>query len=76
MQGMGGAYTVAALLRLGLTGLVGVLVVVLLIAGTMLRPEKRGRFVLRTVAIYAAGWTLFVLYNTFVLARYFVKIIQ
>ena len=69
---MGGAYPVATLLKAAAVGLVLLLAVVLLIAGTLVSQEKRKRFILWCVGIYAAGWTVFFLYNTYLLLRYLV----
>ena len=52
------------------------LAVALLLAGTVVKPERRGWFVLRLVALNAAGWTIYVLYNTVVLTRYFVRMVR
>jgi hypothetical protein len=72
---MGGAYPVATLLTDGAIGLVIVLAAALIAAGTLVRAEKRRRFLAWCVGMYIVGWTLFVLYNTLVLTRYFLKIV-
>lgn len=66
---MDGAYSVASVLRVGVIGMVIALAVVMLAAGTVVKPERRRRFVLWGMAAYFSGWTLFVLYNTLVLTR-------
>lgn len=73
---MGGAYQVVTLLEIGAVGLLITLAVALIVAGTLIRPEKRMRLLLWCVGAYAAGWTLFVLYNTVLLTRYFFKILH
>lgn len=76
MTDMGGAYPVVTLITGGVTGLVIVLAIALLVAGTLIRAERRRRFLLWCVVIYAAGWTAFVLYNTLMLTRYFIRIVH
>lgn len=73
---MGGAYQVATLIEIGVVGLVIVLAVALLIAGTLIQPEKRRKFLLWCVGVYAAGWAVFVLYNTLTLTRYFIRMMH
>ncbi len=73
---MGGAYTVVELLKMGALGLVVVLAVALTTAGTMLKPERRRRFLLWAVAGYMTLWTFWVLYNTVLLTRYLWKVIR
>ncbi len=73
---MSGAYTVAELLKIGALGLVVVLAVALTTAGTVVRPERRRRFLLWAMAGYMALWTLWVLYNTVLLTRYLWKVIR
>jgi hypothetical protein len=73
---MNGAYPEAVLLEYGAAGLLIVLAAASMVAGTMIRAERRRRFLLWCVAVYMAGWTLFVLYNTVVLTRYFLKIMH
>jgi hypothetical protein len=73
---MGEAYQVATLIRVGVVGLVIVLALALLIAGTLVQPEKRRRFLLWCVGVYAAGWTVFVLYNTLMLTKYLIKMMH
>lgn len=68
---MDGAYPVAGLLKLAAIGLLILLAVVLLIAGTLIGKEKRQRFILWCVGIYAVGWAIFLLYDTYLLIRYF-----
>jgi hypothetical protein len=72
----GGAYTVAALLKLGAIGLTAVLALALIVAGTLLKPESRNRFLLWVVAAYMTAWTVWVLYNTLVLTRVLMKMIH
>jgi Mn2+/Fe2+ NRAMP family transporter len=71
MADMGGAYPVADLLKAAAIGLVILLAVVLLIAGTLVSKEKRKRFMLWCVGIYGVGWIFFLTYNTYLLIRYF-----
>jgi len=74
MADMGGAYPVADLLKAAVIGLIILLAVVLLVAGTLVNKEKRKRFILWCVGIYGVGWALFFLYNTYLLIRYFVDL--
>jgi hypothetical protein len=71
MTNMGGAYTVAELLKASAICLVIFLAVVLLIAGTLIGKEKRKRFILWCVGIYGVCWIAFCLYDTYLLIRYF-----
>jgi hypothetical protein len=73
---MGGAYQVRTLIEVGALGLLIVAAVALTVAGMLLRPESRRRFVLWCTAFYVTGWMAFVFYNAVVLTRYFVKIIR
>ncbi|MBS1799812.1 MAG: hypothetical protein JSS95_08310 [Acidobacteria bacterium] len=71
MADMGGAYPVAMLLKIAAIGLVVLLAVALLIAGTLIGKEKRQRFLAWSVGIYTAGWIVFLLYDTYLLIQYF-----
>ena len=71
MTGMGGAYPVAVLSKAAAIGFVILLAMVLLVAGTLVRKENRKRFVLWCAGIYAVVWTVFLIYNTYLLLRYF-----
>jgi hypothetical protein len=73
---MGGAYQAATLLRNGAIGLVIVLAIALIVAGTLIREEKRKRFLLWCTGSYLVLWTLFVLYNTVLLTRHFLKMLR
>lgn len=73
MTNMGGAYQAVTVLRIGAIGLLIVLAVALIVAGTLIRPEKRKRFLLWCTGSYLALWTLFVLYNTVLLTRHLLK---
>ena len=76
MTNMGEAYQAVALLKIGAIGLVIVLAVALIIAGTLIRAEKRKRFLLWSIGSYIVIWTLFVLYNTVLLTRYLMKMLR
>ena len=76
MADMDGAYSVATVLQIGVFGLVITLAVVLIAAGTLVKPERRKRFVLWGLVAYFSGWTLFVLYNTLVLTRTLFKLLH
>jgi len=76
MTNMGGAYQAVTLLKIGAIGLVIVLAVALIVAGTLIREEKRRRFLLWCTGSYVALWTLFVIYNTFLLTRHFLKMLR
>jgi len=69
-------YTVASLLEYGAIGLIVVLAVALMVAGTLLKPERRIRFVLWVTAAYMATWTAWVLYNTLALTRVLMKMMH
>ncbi|WP_260703176.1 hypothetical protein [Edaphobacter flagellatus] len=73
---MGGAYPVRALLEGGALGFAIALAVALMVAGTLIRRESRRRFLLWCAGIYITGWMLFVLYNTVLLTRYFLKVMH
>ena len=68
---MGGAYAVADLLKMAAIGLLILLAVILLIAGTLIGKQKRRRFILWCIGIYAAGWIVFGLYDTYLMVQYF-----
>ncbi|MBS1821404.1 MAG: hypothetical protein JST61_05455 [Acidobacteria bacterium] len=68
---MGGAYPAADLLKTAAVGLVVLLAVALLIAGTLIGKKRRQRFILWCVGIYAAGWIVFGLYDTYLMIPYF-----
>jgi len=76
MADMDGAYSVATVLQIGVFGLVIALAVVLIAAGTLVKPEGRKRLVLWGLVAYFSGWTLFVLYNTLVLTRTLFKLLH
>ena len=76
MADMDGAYSVATVLQIGVFGLVIALAVVLIAAGTLVKPERRKRFVVWGLVAYFSGWTLFVLYNTLVLTRTLFKLLH
>ena len=73
MTNMEGAYQAVTLLKIGVAGLVIVLAVALIVAGTLIRQEKRKRFLLWCTGSYIALWTLFVLYNTVLLTRHLMR---
>jgi hypothetical protein len=73
---MGGTYTVAGLMEAGVLWLAIVMAAALLIAGLLIKPEGRKRFLLWCAALYMAGWTLFVLYNTVLLTRTLVHLVR
>ncbi len=73
---MGGAYQVATLIKIGLAGLVIVLAAALIVAGTLIPPEKRRKFLLWCAGVYAALWGAFVLYNTLMLTRHFIRMLH
>ncbi|MDE1176803.1 MAG: hypothetical protein PW789_09365 [Edaphobacter sp.] len=73
---MSEAITTATLLGYGAAGLIAVLAIALILAGTVVRPERRNRFLFWCVAVYVSIWTLFVLYNTVLLTRVFVRMMH
>ncbi|HMG01496.1 MAG TPA: hypothetical protein VK596_00090 [Edaphobacter sp.] len=71
---MGGAYSVAVLFKATVFSLLVFLPVVLIVAGTLVKQEKRKRFLLWCIGIYGTVWTVCALSNTLLLIRYFLKL--
>ena len=71
---MGGAYSVAEVLRMGAIGLVVLLAAALIVSGTLIGRERRRGFLLWCLGLYGAGWMLFLLYDTALLVRYFFRL--
>lgn len=68
--------SVSTLVLYGLAGLVAVLAVAFVIAGTMLRPESRARLIAGVFVAYAVGWMIYALYHAAVLTELLMKMLR